>query len=108
MPTIAVTDATFRNQVLDSATPVVVNFWATWCGPCRMLAPVLEEIADEHTDAFTVVKVNIDENPAVVNAYQVMAVPTTVLIVAGQEVTRVTGAKPKGALLADLLTPLAR
>lgn len=108
MPTTPVTDATFRHEVLDSATPVVVNFWATWCGPCRMLAPVLEEIADEHTDAFTVVKVNIDENPAVVNAYQVMAVPTTVLIVGGQEVARVTGAKPKGALLDDLLKPLAR
>lgn len=108
MPTIAVTDATFQDQVLDSDTPVVVNFWAAWCGPCRMLAPVLEEIADEHTGDFTVVKVNIDENLAAVDAYRIMTVPTTVLIVAGQEITRVAGAKPKVPLLDDLLKPLAR
>ncbi|MBF6101171.1 thioredoxin [Nocardia cyriacigeorgica] len=108
MPTVAVTDATFQSHVLDSASPVVVNFWARWCGPCRRLAPVLEQIADEHSEDFTVVKVEIDENPATAGTYKVMAVPTTVLFVNRREVARVTGALPKGALLDALLEPYRR
>ncbi|RKT82241.1 thioredoxin 1 [Saccharopolyspora antimicrobica] len=99
--TVKVTDATLDAELAGSK-PIVVNFWATWCGPCRMLAPILEEIAGENAEKFKIGKVNVDENPRLAMRYRVMGVPTTIVFRNGVEVTRVVGAKPKAALLADL------
>ena len=74
--TVTVTDATFADDVLGSDKPVLVDFWAEWCGPCKMVAPVLEEIAAEHGDKLTIAKLNIDENPQIARDYQVMSIPT--------------------------------
>ncbi|WP_155919302.1 MULTISPECIES: thioredoxin [unclassified Mycolicibacterium] len=99
MPTTQVTDATFAETVSAAPTPVIVNFWAPWCGPCRAFAPSLEDVADSHVDEVTVVKVNIDENPEAARRFQIMAVPTTVLLLDGTEAGRFTGAVSKAALL---------
>jgi thioredoxin 1 len=100
--TKVVTDATFEAEVLNSTKPVIVDYWAEWCGPCRMVAPVLEEIANEHGDKLEVVKLNIDENPAVAQRYQIMAIPTMNVFSGGQVVKQIVGAKPKSALLREL------
>jgi thioredoxin 1 len=100
--TIKVTDSSFANDVLASDKLVLVDFWATWCGPCRMVAPVLEEIAAEHADTITVAKLDIDENPATARDFQVMSIPTMILFKGGEPVKQIVGAKPKAALLADL------
>ena len=100
--TKVVTDATFDEQVLKSDKPVVVDYWAEWCGPCRMVAPVLEEIATEHADKINVVKINIDENPQVAQRYQILQIPTLNVFSGGEVVKQVIGAKPKSALLRDL------
>jgi thioredoxin len=100
--TIKVTDGTFAKDVLGSEKLVLVDFWATWCGPCRMVAPVLEEIAAEHADTITVAKLDIDENPGTARDYQVMSIPTMILFKGGEPVKQIVGAKPKAALLADL------
>jgi thioredoxin 1 len=100
--TKAVTDATFASEVLASSKPVVVDFWAEWCGPCKMVAPVLEEIATEHADRLTVAKVNIDENPELARSYQILSIPTISVFAGGQMVKSIVGAKPKAALLRDL------
>lgn len=101
-PTVAVTDQTFRDDVLGSDKPVLVDFWATWCGPCKMVAPVLEEIASEHGEKLTVAKLDIDANPSTPRDYQVMSIPTMILFSGGEPVKQIVGAKPKAALLADL------
>ena len=94
----AVTDETFAAEVLDSDKPVLVEFWATWCGPCRMVAPVLAELADEHADRWRVVKMDTDANSATVRDQQVMGVPTMILFKDGAPVMSIVGARSKHAL----------
>jgi thioredoxin len=100
--TKVVTDATFDTEVLQNSKPVVVDYWAEWCGPCRMVSPVLEEIASEHGDKIDVVKLNIDENPTISQRYQIMAIPTMSVFQDGKVVKQIVGAKPKAALLREL------
>jgi thioredoxin 1 len=100
--TKAVTDETFETEVLMNSKPVIVDYWAEWCGPCRQVAPVLEEIANEHGDKIDVVKLNIDENPAVSQRYKIMAIPTMSVFKNGEVVKQIVGAKPKAALLREL------
>ena len=100
--TKVVTDETFDTDVLQNSKPVVVDYWAEWCGPCRMVAPVLEEIASEHADKIDVVKLNIDDNPKVAQRYQIMAIPTMSVFHNGEVVKQIVGAKPKAALLREL------
>jgi thioredoxin 1 len=97
--TRAVTDASFAADVLQADTPVLVDFWAEWCAPCRKVAPLLEEIASEMGDKVRIVKLNIDENPETARAYRVMSVPTLTVFKGGEPVQSVAGAKPKGDLV---------
>jgi thioredoxin 1 len=100
--TRAVTDATFETEVLKNSKPVIVDYWAEWCGPCRMIAPVLEEIAGEYADKIDVVKLNVDDNPAIAQRYSILAIPTLNVFQNGEVVKQIKGAKPKAALLKDL------
>ncbi|MHA3704876.1 thioredoxin [Jatrophihabitans sp. YIM 134969] len=100
--TKTVTDASFADDVLTADQPVLVDFWAEWCGPCKMVAPVLEEIAGEYGDKITVAKVNIDENPQIARQYGIMSIPTMSVFKGGEVVKSIVGAKPKAALLRDL------
>ena len=100
--TVDVTDASFEADVLNSDKTVVVDFWAAWCGPCKMVAPVLDEIAGENRDKLTVAKLDIDANPSTARDYQVMSIPTMIVFQDGKPVKQIVGAKPKAALLSDL------
>jgi thioredoxin 1 len=99
--TVIVTDQSFADEVLGSDRPVLVDFWATWCGPCKMVAPVLEEIASEHGE-IKVAKMDIDANPKIARDYKIMSIPTMIVFSGGEPVKQIVGAKPKVALLEDL------
>lgn len=94
----SVTDATFQQEVLESKVPVLVDFWAPWCGPCRMVAPVVDEIAQQYDGQIKVVKLNTDENPNVASKYGIRSIPTLMIFKEGQRVDMVVGAVPKSTL----------
>jgi thioredoxin 1 len=97
-----VTDDTFTAEVLEADRPVLVDFWAPWCGPCKALAPVLAEIAEQHADKLTVVKLDIDDNPATAGNLRIMSIPTMTLFVDGRPAATISGAKSKKAILDSL------
>jgi thioredoxin 1 len=101
-----VTDTNFQAEVLESGTPVLVDFWAPWCGPCRIIAPSLEEL-NEEIDNFRVVKLNVDENQATAAKYEVMSIPTLIVFKNGEPAKKIIGAMPKKRLEAELAPALA-
>ena len=100
--TKAVTDQTFESEVLRSEKPVLVDYWAEWCGPCRQVAPVLEAIASEHGDKLDIVKLNVDENPVTTQRYGILNIPTLGVFQNGEVVKELVGARSKSALLREL------
>jgi thioredoxin 1 len=102
MSAAQVTDSTFKQEVLDSDLPVLVDFWAPWCGPCRMVAPVVDEISEQYEGKVKVVKVNTDENPSVASQFGIRSIPTLMIFKGGQRVDMVVGAVPKTTLATTL------
>lgn len=102
MSTLTLSATTFDEEIAASSQAVVVDFWAEWCGPCRMIAPILDEIAAEHADSLRVAKLNVDDHPDIGRRYQVMSIPTLLVFKDGELVKRLVGAKNKGQLLAEL------
>jgi thioredoxin 1 len=96
------TDATFDEEIATAELPIIVDFWAEWCGPCKMIAPILSEIAGENTEKLRVVKVNVDDSPDVARRFDIMSIPTLIVFKDGQPAKRMLGAKGKGQLLEDL------
>ena len=103
----AVTDASFQSDVLEHDKPIMVDFWAEWCGPCRAVSPILDKIAEEHADKLSIVKLNVDDNPEIAMKYGITSIPAMYVFKGGEVVKRVIGAKPKPALEADLAEFLA-
>jgi thioredoxin 1 len=103
----SVTDDNFATEVLASDKPVMVDFWAEWCGPCRAVSPILDQIATEHADKIEIVKLNVDENPNTAMEFNITSIPTMKVFKAGEVVKTVVGAKPKPALEAELAEFLA-
>ncbi|MBK8430961.1 MAG: thioredoxin [Chloroflexi bacterium] len=101
--TIVITDENFQQDVLNSDKPVLVDFWAEWCGPCHMIAPAVKEIAAEHGAKLVVGKMDVDENPMIPGRYSIMSIPTLMLFKKGEVVARITGARPKDAIMAQVL-----
>ncbi len=100
--TITLDGVTFDEEIAGATLPILVDFWAEWCGPCKMIAPILEEIAAEQAGRLKIAKLNVDEAPDVARRFGVMSIPTMILFADGQPAKRVVGAKPKAALLNDL------
>jgi thioredoxin 1 len=100
--TVAVTDATFNEIVLKSANPVLVDFWATWCRPCQMVAPILEEMTQEYAGKLTIAKLDVDQNQVTAQKYRVMSIPTMIIFKEGKPVANIVGFKPKDKLKQEL------